>query len=190
MCRCSPRLVVAELGSHHRFLSVLSCPQYDQVTISQACWEQKHLKMHLARSTVEVSGRAHTQPLWHFLPRDRAEKRGSGAAGGGPKGNSPPQGYVANLSSRSLCCSELGSVCMCLPHCPVLDGIKTAQLRAIGPILLKISGESPLAQLAGPLFLEQEGLCCCHREDLSRGSVQQETPGKAHVGVSVSHTSC
>ncbi|TFK00782.1 Coiled-coil domain-containing protein 183 [Platysternon megacephalum] len=43
-------------GNVHDKMCTLGVAQkYDQVTISQACWEQKHLKMHLARSTVEAA---------------------------------------------------------------------------------------------------------------------------------------
>ncbi|KAH1179310.1 hypothetical protein KIL84_021893 [Mauremys mutica] len=43
-------------GNVHDEMCTLGVAQkYDQVTISQACWDQKHLKMHLARSTVEAA---------------------------------------------------------------------------------------------------------------------------------------
>lgn len=96
------------------FSLLLSCPQYDKVTISQACWEQKRLKMLLARSTVEVIGRAHTQSLWHLLPSDRAEKTGEGGLEVALKEIVPLSDMPANLCSRGLYCSELGSVCACV----------------------------------------------------------------------------
>ncbi|XP_073170904.1 coiled-coil domain-containing protein 183 [Lepidochelys kempii] len=40
----------------HKEMCTLGVAQkYDKVTISRACWEQKRLKMHLARSTVEAA---------------------------------------------------------------------------------------------------------------------------------------
>ncbi|XP_006117410.3 coiled-coil domain-containing protein 183 [Pelodiscus sinensis] len=43
-------------GNVHDKMCLLGMAQkHDQVTISQACWEQKRLKMHLARSTVEAA---------------------------------------------------------------------------------------------------------------------------------------
>ncbi|XP_077692351.1 coiled-coil domain-containing protein 183 [Eretmochelys imbricata] len=43
-------------GNVHKEMCTLGVAQkYDKVTISRACWEQKRLKMHLARSTVEAA---------------------------------------------------------------------------------------------------------------------------------------